>query len=88
VRGTWRVIGEVEDASPTTFRVEQIDAQHYFDVSTAFDINPSVRIVAGIENLLDEEPPTLGGNAADANTFPASYDVIGRRVGVSLTLRR
>jgi outer membrane receptor protein involved in Fe transport len=88
VRGTWRLIGEAQDASATVFAVEELNAQHYFDLSTAYDINPSVRVVAGVENLFDEDPPLLGGNAADANTFPATYDVIGRRFGVSVTLRR
>jgi outer membrane receptor protein involved in Fe transport len=88
VRGTWRMIGEAEDASATVFAVEKIDAEHYFDLSAAYDVNESVRVIAGVENLFDNEPPLLGGNAADANTFPATYDVIGRRVGVSVTLRR
>jgi outer membrane receptor protein involved in Fe transport len=88
VRGTWRVIGEAEDASPTVFRVEKVETQHYFDLAASYDVNPSVRVIAGVENLFDEEPPILGGNAADANTFPATYDVIGRRLGVSVTLRR
>jgi outer membrane receptor protein involved in Fe transport len=88
VRGTWRLIGEALDASPTVFRVEKLDRQHYFDLAAAYEFSPSVRVIAGVENVFDEEPPTLGGNAADANTFPATYDVIGRRVGVSLRLRR
>jgi outer membrane receptor protein involved in Fe transport len=88
VRGTWRVIGQVEDSSPTTFRVETIDAQHYFDVSAAYDLSPALRLIAGVENVFDQEPPILGTNQADANTIPASYDVIGRRIGVSLRYRR
>ena len=89
VRGTWRRIGEADDATRLTiFRVEEIDPQNYFDLSAAYDVNPSVRVIAGVENVFDEEPPLLGSNAADANTFPATFDVIGRRLGVSVTLRR
>jgi len=88
VRATWRVIGEVEDSSAATFRVETIEAQHYFDLAAAYEINPSLRVIAGVENLFDQEPPILGGNQADANTIPASYDVIGRRIGVSLRFTR
>lgn len=46
-----------------------------------------MRFVIGVDNLLDQQPPIVGTNAADANTFPQSYDVIGRRFGVSVTLR-
>ncbi len=89
LRGTWRRIGEADDASRATiFAVEEIEAQNYFDLAAAYDVNPSVRVIAGVENLFDEEPPILGSNQADANTFPATYDVIGRRLGVSVTLRR
>jgi hypothetical protein len=38
--------------------------------------------------LLDKQPPIVGTQQADANTFPASYDVIGRRFGFSVIVRQ
>ena len=32
----------------------------------------------GVDNLLDTDPPILGDNQEQANTYPATYDVFGR----------
>jgi len=88
LRGTWRMLGAVRDDSPTVFAVERIGTQHYFDLAAAYDVGRQMTLVLGVENLFDRQPPLAGSNAADANTFPASYDVIGRRFGVSVTVRK
>ena len=41
---------------------------------------------AGVLNLFDRRPEFFSP-AVDANTEPSTYDVIGRRFWVSLTLR-
>lgn len=88
LRGTWRMLGAVEDDSPTLFAVERIGSQHYFDLAASHRVTDVLTLVIGVDNLFDRRPPLAGTNAADANTFPASYDVIGRRFGVSVTVRR
>ena len=35
-------------------------------------------LMAGIDNLMDTDPPILGDNQEQANTYPATYDVFGR----------
>lgn len=87
LRATWRMLGPVKDDSPTVFAVERIGAQHYFDLAASFDATEAFTFVVGVENLFDRKPPIAGTNAADANTFPASYDVIGRRFGLSVIMR-
>lgn len=87
IRGTWRLEGAVRDDSPTEFLVERFGPQHYFDLAASFDVAPAMTVIAGIENLFDNKPPTAGSNASNANTFPTSYDVLGRRFGISVTLR-
>lgn len=88
LRGTWRMLGSVKDDSPSVFAVERIGDQQYFDLAAAYDVDDSFTFVVGVDNLFDRKPPIVGTNQADANTFPASYDVIGRRFGVSVTIRR
>ena len=88
LRGTWRLLGAVKDDSPTVFAVERIGAQNYFDIAAAYDVDETLRLVFGVENVTNKRPPIVGTNQLDANTFPNSYDVIGRRFGVSVTLRR
>ena len=41
----------------------------------------------GINNLFDKEPPMLGINQEQTNTYPGTYDVIGRDFFISANLR-
>ena len=41
----------------------------------------------GIQNLFDKEPPIVGTNQEQSNTYPGTYDVIGRDFFVSASLR-
>ena len=82
------MLGAVKDDSPTVFAVERIGAQHYFDLAASIQATENFTFVLGVENLFDRKPPIVGTQQADANTFPASYDVIGRRFGVSVIVRQ
>lgn len=89
LRGTWRLEGAVQDDTPATvYTVERIGTQHYFDLALSIDVAEQATFIVGVDNLLDRQPPLAFGNAADANTFPQSYDVLGRRFGASFTVRR
>ncbi|XOV79076.1 MAG: TonB-dependent receptor domain-containing protein [Aestuariibacter sp.] len=72
----WRYVGKVED--DPGFTVSEIGGKSYFDLQGSYYINDNYRVTAGIDNLLDKEPPILGGNQEQANTWPATYDVFGR----------
>ena len=76
---SWRYIGEVDDDDPdTNYTVENIDGQHYFDFAGTYRFNDNYSVTLGIDNLTDEDPPILGDNQEQANTYPATYDVFGR----------
>jgi outer membrane receptor protein involved in Fe transport len=84
----WRYIGEVDDDTDAKdFTVETIDAESYIDGSVQYTLDAGLSLQAGVQNLFDVDPPVLGGNAQQANTWPATYDVFGRtyflRVGYS-----
>jgi outer membrane receptor protein involved in Fe transport len=79
----WRYIGE----STSQDGADQIDGESYFDISTAWEINDTFSLTGGIDNLLDTEPPILGDNQEQANTWPATYDVFGRTYWVNLRTR-
>ena len=75
----WRQLGSVSDDDPgTDYSVEKISAQSYFDASGTYRFNDNYSVTFGIDNLFDDEPPILGDNAEQANTWPATYDVFGR----------
>lgn len=57
----------------------------YVDLSTSWDVTPHVEVRAGVNNVLDKDPPFLaqgdisGVSSGVINTFP-TYDVVGRSV--------
>ncbi len=59
-----------------------------FDVSAGFDINENFRATFGINNIGDRTPPLLSDlNNEQANTYPTTYDVLGRRFFVGANVK-
>ena len=91
----WRYQDEViEEPGGTVFpaAAASIDAYHYFDLTGRWDLNDAVRFTVTVSNLTDEQPPVLGsgvGNTSfnNGNTFPQSYDTMGRYFTGGITLR-
>lgn len=70
----------------------RIPAYNYFDLSGGWDVNDNIRLVGTISNLTDEQPPevgnTIGATSTNSgNTFPQSYDTIGRYYSIALRAR-
>lgn len=87
-RVQWERVGEAtDDDDGVTYVVETLDAYDLFSVAGTWDINDNFRLTGGIDNLLDEQPPILGTNQEQANTYPATYDPFGRTVFVSAKVR-
>lgn len=91
----WRHIGSVivEPGSGTWFEdFSRIPAYNYFDLSAGWDVNDVTRLNLTVANLTDESPPnvgnTIGATAFNSgNTFPQTYDVIGRFFTVGARVR-
>ena len=76
---SWRYIGEVDDDDDeTVYFTETISGTNYFDLVAAYSFTDNYRVSVGVDNLFDENPPILGDNQEQANTYPATYDVFGR----------
>jgi outer membrane receptor protein involved in Fe transport len=61
-----------------------------FDLAAGWNVNPALRVTAGIDNLFDRDPNAVGAGPADdgaGNTMPGFYDVLGRRYYAALRLR-
>ncbi|WOT06413.1 TonB-dependent receptor [Shewanella youngdeokensis] len=63
--------------APSECYAPSVDSIIYHDLSATYDATETVRLSAGINNVLDEEPPYFTGNN-DSNTDPYTYDVLGR----------
>ncbi|HEY9090871.1 TonB-dependent receptor plug domain-containing protein [Parasphingorhabdus sp.] len=69
-----------------------ISAYSYFDLTTRFSVTDNFEMTAGVQNLLDKKPPIvssyIGGSAYNSgNTYPTTYDALGRRFNVTGRLR-
>jgi len=69
-------------------RFRSIKAKNYFDLSTRFSVTDNFTLTMTVQNLFDLEPPTVGGTVGSTtynggNTYPSTYDALGRRFAVS-----
>jgi iron complex outermembrane receptor protein len=93
----WRYIGGVELEpliNPATIfdDYESIGAFSYFDMALSQQIGEHFRLTLTIDNLFNRAPPVVGntiGTTAfnSGNTYPTTYDAIGRRYRLGLNLR-
>ena len=60
-----------------------LKAVNYFDLNASWQAMKTFKLSVTINNALDKAPPIIGtgisGSMNVGNTFPAVYDVIGRR---------
>jgi iron complex outermembrane receptor protein len=71
---------------------QKIDSYDYFDLYASWQAMDQVRLNVGITNVFDEKPPVVGNEAADTssnsgNTFPSTYDVLGRAFTVGVNVK-
>ncbi len=87
VQAAWQMVGSVEN--PSSAGVTELAAEHYVDLAAIWYLKEGIQLSFGIDNLFDNEPPFAPGTAVSENfnTFPSSYDVIGRTYGVAMRFR-
>lgn len=79
VTGMWRYTGEMDQEGGGV----SLDAVHYIDMAGVYTLNETTKIRAGMNNILDVDPPIAGNGAGpsisgNGNVFPGSYDALGR----------
>lgn len=75
----------------------RIGSQSYFDLASTFDIGDSYIFRLGVNNILDKQPPLVTSGSPDGNmcptgpcngnTYPATYDALGRYIYAGVTLK-
>lgn len=85
----WRYYGEVSYSEDTDELVgDGISAQSYIDLKAAFDVTDNVGVLVGVNNVLDEEPPMVGGTlSTNGNAIAGFYDTLGRYLHASVTVK-
>ena len=92
----WRHISAVE-VEPTVAsgfleKFRNIEAFDWFDLATRYEVNENFTFTFAIQNLLDKQPPLVGSSIGttsfnSGNTYPSTYDSLGRRFAVGANIR-
>ncbi|HEY8571695.1 TonB-dependent receptor domain-containing protein [Phenylobacterium sp.] len=91
VSGTWRHFSEVtiyQDPPTTNVRPDRtLEAQNYFDLAATWQVRDNARLRFGANNIFDRDPPlsSIVGTTGNGNTYPQTYDALGRYVFIGLT---
>ncbi len=69
-----------------------IPSFNYFDLSGTWSVSDGVELRAGMSNIFNKAPPLVDNNSAPAsdingNTFPNTYDALGRVIFVGGTVK-
>lgn len=67
---------------------QRVPAYNYLDLSLNFNVTENFSLLVLVQNLTDKDPPLLGNSAGSTafnsgNTFPSTYDALGRRYAVT-----
>jgi len=96
---TWRHIDSVKiDSSSSDPQLNgafnppdgQLGERDYLDLALSWAITKQFTLWAGVQNVTDRDPPitSIGPTGPfNGNTYPQTYDALGRRIFVSLTAK-
>ncbi len=92
--GTVRNLGGVNSAlAGQQFDFNKIPAYDYFDLNAQFDIERRMQLTLGVQNLFNKAPPIVGSpgagstSANSGNTFPSTYDPLGRSYSAAVRVK-
>ena len=91
---TWRFLSKVEgleganDPFPAARIDAELPAEHYFDLAANWAVTDKATVTMGINNVLDDNPSLSAtvGTTGNGNTFPQTYDALGRYVFLRATV--
>ena len=86
----WRFLGAVSQDTGTDILVSRIPAVSYFDFTLNAAIQEGVSMRLGMQNAFDKKSPIVGDGVnqySAGNTFPNTYDVMGRTFFVGFSAK-
>ena len=81
------------DGNPSVLpEFQEIDAEHYFDGTIVADLTDFAQLSLTINNIFDNQPPEVGSDVGTTafntgNTFPSTFDALGRSYTAGLRLK-
>jgi outer membrane receptor protein involved in Fe transport len=97
ISGQWRYFGGVDidtlsrevngggDPSSNPFDA-RLPAQSYFDLAFTARVAQKLNLRLGMNNIFDRDPPLNGFALGNGNTYPQSYDALGRYMFAGFTV--
>jgi outer membrane receptor protein involved in Fe transport len=87
---TWRYYGSTVGLTaanvplPANRIDRELPAENYFDLAANWSVTDKAQVTLGINNVLDDNPTLSAsvGTTGNGNTFPQTYDALGRYVFV------
>jgi iron complex outermembrane recepter protein len=75
-----------------TVNFNKIPSYDYFDLTARFGVTDNLDVTLSAFNLFDKEAPIVGSSAGSTafnggNTFPSTYDTLGRRYAATARLK-
>jgi outer membrane receptor protein involved in Fe transport len=91
----WRLIGgtEVDPSVPGLASTvgdlsDDISMYNYVDVTMRYAVNENLDLTVGVQNITGKDAPLLGSTVNEqANTWPATYETLGRQLFVGASVR-
>jgi outer membrane receptor protein involved in Fe transport len=91
----WRYVsGVIEEPGGTVFlpAFASIPSYSYVDLNANWNINKNIRVNLSVTNAANKKPPIVGGSIGgtgpnSGNTFPQSYDAVGRYVTLGASVK-
>jgi outer membrane receptor protein involved in Fe transport len=76
----------------TAVDFNKIPAFDYFDLTLRWNVSDNFTFTAAVQNLFDKQPPIVGNTAGSTsynsgNTYPSTYDALGRRFAFSARVK-
>jgi outer membrane receptor protein involved in Fe transport len=74
----------VNEEFPTDRIDHTLPAEDYFDLAANWAVTEKASVTLGVNNVLDDNPSISAtvGTTGNGNTFPQTYDALGRYVFV------
>jgi outer membrane receptor protein involved in Fe transport len=69
---------------------QNISSFDYFDLSGTWQIAHNIQLRAGVNNIFDRDPPivdSLVAGGSNGNTYPGTYDVLGREIFAGINVK-
>jgi outer membrane receptor protein involved in Fe transport len=90
---TWRYFSSVDlfgvtNPDPSVDRNDTLGSRNYIDVAASYNLTDKWNVRIGANNLLDKDPPLTAQQTGlnNGNTYPQTYDSLGRYLFVGTTV--